>query len=607
MEHEGPVKTHSLTFAALVVLAASAGSAATPAFKPRAVFHSFDNETTVVQLETVRRPDGGYAATIKKESVPLNTQSVEVMCDKFFAKKGDAGYWIKGRGELGLFDRASFCHTTSRTRVYMPYYGWKNPSGTYLAIVEGMRFDFDIMVCSAKDGLYRAFPRWNLDDLGTCGRPFEDMTVVFYDLGPKADYNDMAKCYRRYKFAQEPELKTIKERAKTRPHLLQLAKSIPVRREVAHKPFDRAKDVKNYTPETEFPVRCTRSFAQVREDMRQLKEAGVEDVAVCLAAWQTGGYDGRVPAIFPVEEVCGGEAELRKTIAYGQSLGWIVDTQNNYTDCYTVSPMWDGGNIACMGPTGKLEVNGSWRGGIAHNICLRHAWETYLPDQMKKVRDLGFWGSAYIDVFTATWPYRCCNPNHPANRTEQGEYQKKIVKYLHTLFGGFSSECSFDHLLPYTDYINYVSAPMRSIRRTYLSKGKPSPVNRFVPFFELAFHDVVLSNPDKITQEVIKQPENLILVEFGGRPIFYRFDEKNIPGIRKAWDQFVKLRHLQLEEMVEHKILVEGSDLVDGFARVTYGNGEKIYVNHTDKPQTADGVTVPPMDFRLVKASKLKD
>lgn len=607
MEHEGPVKTHFLTFAALVVLAASAGSAATPAFKPRAVFHSFDNETTVVQLETVRRSDGGYAATIKKESVPLNTQSVEVMCDKFFAKKGDAGYWIKGRGELGLFDRASFSHLTSRMRVYMPYYGWKNPSGTYLAIVEGMRFDFDIMVCSAKDGLYRAFPRWNLDDLGTCGRPFEDMTVVFYDLGPKADYNDMAKCYRRYKFAQEPELKTIKERAKTRPHLLQLAKSIPVRREVAHKPFDRAKDVKNYTPETEFPVLCTRSFAQVREDMRQLKEAGVEDVAVCLAAWQTGGYDGRVPAIFPVEEVCGGEAELRKTIAYGQSLGWIVDTQNNYTDCYTVSPMWDGGNIACMGPTGKLEVNGSWRGGIAHNICLRHAWETYLPDQMKKVRDLGFWGSAYIDVFTATWPYRCCNPNHPANRTEQGEYQKKIVKYLHTLFGGFSSECSFDHLLPYTDYINYVSAPMRSIRRTYLSKGKPSPVNRFVPFFELAFHDVVLSNPDKITQEVIKQPENLILVEFGGRPIFYRFDEKNIPGIRKAWDQFVKLRHLQLEEMVEHKILVEGSDLVDGFVRVTYGNGEKIYVNHTDKPQTADGVTVPPMDFRLVKASQLKD
>ena len=588
-----------MPLAVLLACMTSVGLAETSVFKPRAVFHSFDNDTTVVQLETVRRPDGGFAATIRKESVPLNTKSVEVMCDRFFAEKGESGFWIKGRGELGFFDRAPFVHTTSRMRVYMPYYGWKTPRGASLAVVEGMRFDFEITVSSSKEGLYRAFPSWKLDDLGTCGRPFEDMTVVFYDLGKEADYNEMAKCYRRYKFAQDPEVKPLKERAKTRPHLLQLARSIPVRREVAHKPFKRPDDIRNYTPETEYPVRCTRSFAQVREDMRQLKAAGVEDVAVCLAAWQTGGYDGRVPAIFPVEEVCGGEAELRKTIAYAQSLGWIVDAQNNYTDCYTVSPMWDGGNIACMGPTGKLEVNGSWRGGIAHNVCLRHAWETYLPDQMKKVRDLGFWGSAYIDVFTATWPYRCCNPNHPANRTEQGEYQKKIVRYLHTLFGGFSSECSFDHLLAYTDYINYVSAPMRAMRQSFIQKGKKPPVARFVPFFELAFHDVVLSNPDKITQEVLEQPENLILVEYGGRPIFYHFDERNITGIRKAWDQFVKLRHLQLEEMVEHRILVEGPGLVDGLVRVTYANGERIYVNHTTRTISADGVTVPAQDFVL--------
>ena len=127
-----------------------------------------------------------------------------------------------------------------------------------------------------------------------------------------------------------------------------------------------------------------------------------------------------------------------------------------------------------------------------------------------------------------------------------------------------------------------------------------NPADDLVPFFELAFHDVVLSNPDKITQEVLKQPENLILVEFGGRPIFYRFDERNIPGIRKAWDQFVKLRHLQLEEMVEHRILVEGPGLVDGLVRVTYANGERIYVNHTDRALAADGVTVPARDFVLV-------
>lgn len=573
-------------------------------FSPRAVFHSFDDETTVVPLKTVRRDDGGWAATVAKGSVPINTRWVEVMCDEFFASCGEKGWWLFGRGEMGFFTRKDFARTETRQRVYLPYYGWKTPRGTFMAIVEGMRFDFEIYVTSSKEGQYRAFPRWRLDDLGTCGRPFEDMTVVFYDLGKEADYNQMAKLYRRYKFAQDPEVKTIRERAKTRPHLLQLAKSIPVRREVAHKPFKRPEDIKNFTPETEYPVKCTRSFADVREDMRLLKEAGVEDVAVCLAAWQTGGYDGRVPAIFPVEEVCGGEAELRKTIEYGHSLGWIVDAQNNYTDCYTVSPMWDGGNIACTDPTGRLEVNGSWRGGRAYNICLRHAWETYLKDQMKRVRDLGFWGSAYIDVFTATWPYRCCSPSHPANRTEQAGYQKKIVRYLHELFGGFSSECSFDHLLAYTDYINYVTAPMRAMRQSFIQKGKKPPVDRFVPFFELAFHDVVLSNPDKITQEVLQQPENLILVEFGGRPIFYSFGPHNVAGIKKAWGQFKTLRHLQLEEMVEHRILVEGPGLVDGLVRIAYGNGDRIYVNHTTRELSADGVSVPPQDFCLVRGAR---
>lgn len=572
-------------------------------FKPRAVFTSFDGETSIVQLETFDRPDGGKAATIRKDQVPLNTEFVSVMCNEFFAQKGEPGWWLYGRGEMGFFDKANFVRKVPRSRIYMPYFGWKSKHGTYMAIVEGMRFDFEIHITSSKEGLYRIFPRWLMNDLGTCGRPFEDMTVVFYDLGPASDYNEMAKTYRHYKFAKDPEVKTIKERAKTRPHLLQLARSIAVRREVAGKPFKRPDDIKNFTPETEYPVRCLRSFAQVREDMRLLKESGVADVAVCLAGWQTGGYDGRVPAIFPVEEVCGGEAELRKTIEYGHSLGWIVDAQNNYTDCYTVSPMWDNGNIACVGINGRLEVNGSWRGGRAYNICLRHAWETYLKDQMKKVRDLGFWGSAYIDVFTATFPYRCCNPSHRANRTEQAEYQKRIVNYVHGLFGGFSSECSFDHLLAYTDYINYVSAPMRAMRREYEKQGKKPPVSRFVPFFELAFHDVVLSNPDKITQEVLAQPENLILVEFGGRPIFYSFDERNIPGIKKAWDQFVGLRHLQLEEMVEHKELIAGSKPGFGLVRVTYGNGERIYVNHTQKELIADGIVVPSMSYHHLRNS----
>ena len=313
---------------------------------------------------------------------------------------------------------------------------------------------------------------------------------------------------------------------------------------------------------------------------------------MCVAGWQTGGYDGRAPAVFPVAPEAGGEEGLRRLIAGAKALGYIIDAQDNYTDCYTVSPLWDGGNIACRGPNGKLDFNGSWCGGKAYNLCLKNAWEVqgFMPRDLRRTAGLGFWGCHYIDVFTAAFPYRCLNPRHAANRNEQMQYQVKAARLCRELFGGFSSECCFDHLVGYVDYINYATAAMRAQRRLK-AEGKKSLVDKFVPFWELAFHDVVLANPDKVTQEVLAQPENLILVEFGGRPIFYHVGDNNIPGIVKAWEQFKRLRHLQLEEMKEHR------ELAPGVVRVTYGNGDKIYVNHTKASASPDGVTLPAQDF----------
>ena len=505
------------------------------------------------------------------------------------ARTGDDGYWITQRGLLGYFTRKYGASVSSRNWVTLPYFGMKTPRGSFLAVMEGMRFEFDVRVIAEK-GTYKAYPRWRVADTGIGA--YEDMSVVVYPLADGAGYNEMAKAYRKYKNARDPEIKPLKERIKARPHLAQLARSVAVRQQCAAKPFKRPDDAIDFTPETEHPVRCVCSFDQTLENLRKLKALGVEDVAMCVAGWQTGGYDGRAPAVFPVAPEAGGEEGLRRLIAGAKALGYIIDAQDNYTDCYTVSPLWDGGNIACRGPDGKLDFNGSWCGGKAYNLCLKNAWEVqgFMPRDLRRTAGLGFWGCHYIDVFTAAFPYRCLNPRHAANRNEQMQYQVKAARLCRELFGGFSSECCFDHLVGYVDYINYATAAMRAQRRL-AAEGKKSLVDKFVPFWELAFHDVVLANPDKVTQEVLAQPENLILVEFGGRPIFYHVGDNNIPGIVKAWEQFKRLRHLQLEEMKEHR------ELAPGVVRVTYGNGDKIYVNHTKASASPDGVTLPAQDF----------
>lgn len=574
---------------------------------PRAVFTTHEGDRTIQPLVARPRADGGWEVTVRRDRVPLGCRSVEVMCNSFFAPLGEPGWWLIGRGELGSFDRKGFVRTLPRERAYLSCFGWKTSKGARLAVMEGLRFEYETVVTSDTNGLYRAFPRWRLDDLNGPGGADEDMKVIFYDLGPDADYNEMAKCYRRYRMAADPELKPLKARLAARPHLAKLVRSLALRQEVAHKPVLPGPP-RNFTAADEPAVRCIATFAECLTNLVALQSAGIADIQLCLAGWQAGGYDGRHPASFPVEPACGGEAELRRLIREAQARGVIIDSQSNYTDAYTCSPWWDGGDVACMGPTGKLEWTGGWRGGRAYHTCLKRAIDTYLPDELVRIRDLGFFGSAYIDVFSATFPYRCCNPRHPATRAEVGAIQRDIARRCRALFGGFSSECCYDHMLAYTDYINYVTAPMRGLRQQEARAKKAgrawrSPVDRFVPFFELAFHDCVLSNPDKITQEIFPgNPDYLTLVEYGGRPIYYnlagRVRRGEIPQLKAAYDEYRARADLMLEEMLRHE------ELAPGVVRVRYANGTDLYVNHTSKPWTRDGLTLAPQSFRRVDAKR---
>ena len=49
--------------------------------------------------------------------------------------------------------------------------------------------------------------------------------------------------------------------------------------------------------------------------------------------------------------------------------------------------------------------------------------------------------------------------------------------------------------------------------------------------------------------------------------------------------------------------MVEHRDVASGVVRVTYGDGSRVYVNHTDAQAEADGVRVPAMDYVLLDAA----
>ncbi len=543
--------------------------------------------------------------TIPAKAIPADCKYMDIIADNATAKKGDDGFWLYNRGLLGYFNKDNATHRAPRQYMYLPYFAMKTPKETFIGVIDGMRFEFGINI-DVVDGVYTMYPRWYIDGMGFA--PYEDITITFYSFGKKADYNKMAKAYRKHRFAQNKNIKPLKERFKTQPYLEKMAKSVPVRMNFARKPFNAKTDSINFYPrggkpfedekygikalKEEYPVKGW-SFEGGIATLQMLKDLGMDDIAVCVSGFQTGGYDGRCPTTFPICEEAGGEESLKKLIKAGQDMGFIIDGHSNYTDAFTCSPDWSPDNIS-KSPEGKLELNGTWSGGRAYNLCLINAYEKYIKRDLERLASLGFRGAHYIDVFTAVYPYRCYDPKHSGNRKQVGEIQDKIAQLCREKFGGFASECGFDHIIDKVDYINYVTAPMRA-KYVYKSKSMEF-VDEFVPFWELVYHDVVLHNTDKITQEWLSRENNLILVEFGGRPIFYHVSKSNIRGIKIAYDQFQELRHLMIEEMKSHK------KLADGVARVKYGNGDVVIVNKSDKPFVYEGNKINAKSFKLIKA-----
>lgn len=564
-----------------------------------AVFTAPDGHMERKALTGVPVAEGGVEYTISKDEA-AKWKRISLHVEGSEARKGEDGYALTERGLVTHFTEETERWCPENHWMAQHYVAMKTLRMAFIGIVDSLQYEYQCW-CVAENGLYRTYPEWEIDNIGE--PVYEDIVYTVYELPPTADYNVMAKLYRRHFERRYPDMKPISERLASQPSLAKLRDAFALRQICARKwpadwmqGLDRNVFNRDFTPGDEPPVWCVKSFAKTLEDLKALKAAGMNDIALCLAGWQTGGYDGRCPSVFPVEQVAGGEAELRKLIAGAQELGYVIDAHNNFTDSFTCSPRWDGGDVAGMQADGSLHANHDfWDGGHPYDTCLKSVAERYFYDDLRKTHELGFRGAAYIDVFSAAWPYRCSNPKHPATRRDTERIQIALAKFCRELNGGFASECCFDHMIPYLDYINYAQCYIRKMRM-WAAKGRHVGWDEVVPFFELAFHDVVLSNPDKVTQEIPEGADRLLLWEFGGRPIVYYWEATDIPKMKKLYDEFQQLRHLQGVEMTEHR------RLGDGLVRVTYANGERMYFNYDPtRSRMCEGVSIPPLGWKLVK------
>jgi hypothetical protein len=544
---------------------------------------------------------GVVSVRITRDALPVGAVTATVLPEFASAKTGEDGYFVMPNGEFGTFHEKNG-ERTARNYMPMPVFGMKNPRATFVAIVTGMPYEFTL-VTRAKDGVYTIAPRFEL-----AGRPAYDDLAVDYHLlsGDAADYSGMARVYRDDQLGRKACV-PLKERIKTRPELAYAARSIEVRIRQGWKPMPTR--VEEQTPATEPPMRVAVTFDRVGEILEEFKRQGIDHAEICLVGWNQKGHDGRFPQVFPVDEQLGGEARLKALIKKAQAMGYQIVCHSNSTDAYSIADTWDM-EYVIKNPDGSPSTHAVYSGGRMYDVCPQRAYERFEPKELRTIADLGFRGLHYIDVLTVVQPHACFDPRHPLNRNQGAQWVGRLMGEAQKVFGGSASEGGHDFCCGNLDYALYAS----------IVAPKPHPmVDRFVPFWQLVYHGIILSNPFPTTcNYTIKDAASrLQLIEFGGRPFFYFYSNyrdnhdawmgkedltcadaaaltASVAKIKTGYEEYAALAALQNEFMELHEAVAKD------VYRIVYSNGAEIVCNYSDQPFAYQGKSIAPMGYVYV-------
>jgi len=513
--------------------------------------------------------------------------SIDFAPEYLTARSDDEGYAVVPSGNTGTLlcrfnEKEDGVHTSSG--AVMSCFGFRKNGKATLAICRGCENDLRTRL-TVKSGAYSLYAHYEFDG----SVPYEDISVEYIDLGD-ADYSAMARRYREYQISEKGCV-PIKERVKLQPELKKNVDSVEIRIRLAWKPAPSPYAVQ--TLENEPLMHVAMTFDEVYDLCLKLKEKGVDKAEICLVGWNIKGHDGRWPQCFPVEEQLGGEEKLRKLICDVKALGYSIVGHTNHRDMYKIAETWSDDDVAVKRNGDLHEHPVYWSGGQPYVAC-PDASVRFANDILPKTAELGFSGIHYIDVLTVLPLHRCHSKVHPATTGDTARAYGKIQKLSKDLFGGFGSEGPYDFAAKDLDYVLYTSFN--------LIQDRPKMCDEIIPFWQLVYHGIILSNPgtETVNYVVKDTPNKLKFIEYGGRPIAYVYSkflanhdyevdwmgsedltcrtdaetERSVGAIAQMYSEYQKLSQLQYEFMESH------TKLSEGIYETVYSDGTVITVDY---------------------------
>ena len=288
-------------------------------------------------------------------------------------------------------------------------------------------------------------------------------------------------------------------------------------------------------------------------------KAGFDKVCIFNTGWNCYGFDSGYPTRFPVNPLRGTDDDFREAAAYGKSLSedYVLSVHDNYRDVYRNSPEFSFGEI--LRNVDNVPVKGDiWRGGRSYLMCSKCA-RKYAERDLPRIAGLFGRGAIYLDVQGCVELQNCYSKQHGGSRRDDAIWRIEVFKEAARHIGAVATEGGpLEFAIPHVALGAYPA-----IKENNLSNL------RLIPFFQLVYHDSILSFAGQGVSGVYG-------ADYSNRVALYGLLPWDFSGASLAISR--KMRNSCFAEMLSHKFLS------DKLEKTEFSDGTTVIANFSDSP-----------------------
>ncbi|MGC8737832.1 MAG: DUF5696 domain-containing protein [Candidatus Hydrogenedens sp.] len=453
---------------------------------------------------------------------------------------------------------------TNSRMMYMPWWGHIKGNSGLLAIF-ATSDDAGIEYQHPEGGPTRVQPVW-YSSMGE----LDYLRTIEYYFFTEATHASLAKQYRQW-VKEHKAFVSLKEKIARCP-ILEKIIGVPVIHVGALYHFEESSHYFNKEiPENNHSlVLCSK----IAEQLRELKNKGMDSAYVHLDGWGFLGYDSAHPDIVPPGYEAGGLEGLKRLSDTCNELGYIFALHDQYRDFYLNAVSFNP-KLAVLNQAKDKEQHSIWCGGPQMILSPR-----FVPSYVQRNHNwlinngLEIQG-VYLDVFSVVPLEESYESFAPVTRSECGEYRKEAFRFLKSKGYIISSEEPTDYFVSVIDLVHHGPYWIQPSFDNGEKVGIP------IPLFNLVYHDSLIM-PWSITEDggwgIPKGDAGYLhcILNAGMPYLNISADEKEISRIKELCSI---AKHCQFLELVNHEYL----DDTYRKQKTTYSDGTTITVDFNNK------------------------